>query len=194
MACSDKTLVQSISYGCAYIGGQHSDNYSTVAWRVPWGLQMIPAVMLFFLMFFLPESPRWLARKDRWEEAHDVLARVHAKGDLDHPFVLLELHDIKEMCEFERRHKNVTYLDLLKPNMLNRTMIGLFMQIWSQLTGMNVMSTYSILPRPHFLPSSSLPSKGLPNPYLFLESSSHLLTLHCSVLYQLCFRDGWLYW
>ena len=143
MACSDKTLVQSISYGCAYIGGQNSDNYSTVAWRVPWGLQMIPAVMLFFLMFFLPESPRWLARKDRWEEAHDVLARVHAKGDLDHPFVLLELHDIKEMCEFERRHKNVTYLDLLKPNMLNRTMIGLFMQIWSQLTGMNVMSTYS---------------------------------------------------
>lgn len=101
---------------------------------------MIPAVFLFIAMTFLPESPRWLARKDRWEDCHRVLAIVHAKGDFNHPFVAVELEDIKEMCEFERRHKNVTYLDLFKPNMLNRTLIGLFTQIWSQLTGMNVMS------------------------------------------------------
>ena len=102
---------------------------------------MIPAVILFFAMMFLPESPRWLARKDRWEDAHDVLALVHGKGDRNSPFVALEMADIREMCEFERRHKNVTYLDLFKPEMLHRTMIGMWMQIWSQLTGMNVMST-----------------------------------------------------
>ena len=59
----------------------------------------------------------------------------------------LELEDIKNMCEFERLHKDVTYLDLFKPNMLNRTIIAVFMQIWSQLTGMNVMSK-SALPFP----------------------------------------------
>lgn len=101
---------------------------------------MLPAIFLFFAMMFLPESPRWLARKDRWEECHDVLALVHGKGDRNSPFVSYELQDIKEMCEFERRHKDVTYLDLFKPNMINRTMIALFTQIWSQLTGMNVMS------------------------------------------------------
>lgn len=90
----------------------------------------------------LPESPRWLARKDRWEECHRVLALVHAKGDLHHPFVALEMQDIRDMCELERQYKNVTYLDLFKPQMLNRTLIGLFTQIWSQLTGMNVMSMY----------------------------------------------------
>lgn len=37
---------------------------------------------------------------------------------------------------------DVTYFDLLKPNMLNRTVIGMFTQIWSQLTGMNVMSMF----------------------------------------------------
>ena len=73
-----------ISYGCSYING-------IAAFRIPWGLQMIPAIFLFFGLFFLPESPRWLARKDRWEECHRVLALVHAKGDRNNPFVQVEL-------------------------------------------------------------------------------------------------------
>lgn len=109
---------------------------------------MIPAVLLFFAMMFLPESPRWLARMDRWEEAHDVLALVHAKGDRNHSFVAIELQDIRDMCELERSFKNVTYLDLFAPRMLNRTLIGLLTQIWSQLTGMNVMSKYCVKTNP----------------------------------------------
>lgn len=96
-------------------------------------------MILFIGMMFLPESPRWLARQDRWEDAHEVLTLVHGKGDRNSPFVMRELQEIKDMCEFERRHKDVGYLDLFKPNMINRTHIGIFTQIWSQLTGMNVM-------------------------------------------------------
>ncbi|EHY57886.1 high affinity glucose transporter [Exophiala dermatitidis] len=124
-----------ISYGCSFIDGN-------AAFRVPWGLQMIPAIILFFGLFFLPESPRWLARNDRWEECHGVLALVHAKGDRNNRFVLRELQEIKDMCEFERRNADVTYLELFKPNMIWRTHIGVFTQIWSQLTGMNVMMYY----------------------------------------------------
>lgn len=135
-----------ISYGCAMIGGRHSSDYSTAAFRVPWGLQMVPGVFLFFMMMLLPESPRWLARKDRWDECHGVLTLVHGHGDPDHPFVALELQDIKDMCAFEASIADVTYLDLFKPNMINRTVIGIFTQIWSQLTGMNVMSKSSSPP------------------------------------------------
>lgn len=124
-----------ISYGCSFLHG-------TSVFRVPWALQMIPALFLIFGLFFMPESPRWLARKDRWEEAHHVLALVHAKGDRHSPFVMRELSEIKEMCEFERNNADVTYLELLKPHMINRTHIGIFTQIWSQLTGMNVMMYY----------------------------------------------------
>ncbi|KAK7426454.1 high affinity glucose transporter [Neonectria magnoliae] len=112
---------------------------------VTWGIlimQMVPAIFLFFMMMLLPESPRWLARKDRWEEAHEVLALVHGQGDPNHPFVAAELQDIKDMCEFERQHANLTYFDLFKPNMLLRTTTAIFMQIWAQLTGMNVMMYY----------------------------------------------------
>ncbi|KAL8718699.1 MAG: hypothetical protein Q9225_004200 [Loekoesia sp. 1 TL-2023] len=124
-----------ISFGSSYIDG-------TAAFRVPWGLQMIPAIGLFCAMFFLPESPRWLARKERWEEAHAVLTLVHSKGDPDSPFVRRELEEIREMVEFEKQNSDVTYLELLKPHMINRTHIGVFTQIWSQLTGMNVMMYY----------------------------------------------------
>jgi len=131
-----------MSYGASFIGKDNSREYSTTSFRLPWGLQMIPAFFLFFMMLLLPESPRWLARKDRWEEAHGVLSLVHGKGDPNHPFVQTELKEIRDMVEFERHHADVTYLDLFKPKMLNRTFIGMFTQIWSQLTGMNVMMYY----------------------------------------------------
>ncbi|KAH8424979.1 sugar porter family MFS transporter [Aspergillus melleus] len=124
-----------ISYGCTYIKG-------TASFRIPWGLQMIPAILLFLGMIVLPESPRWLARKDRWEECHAVLTLVHGKGDPNASFVQLEYEEIKSMCEFERRNADVSYLELFKPTMINRTHVGIFTQIWSQMTGMNVMMYY----------------------------------------------------
>ena len=124
-----------ISYGCSFIKG-------TAAFRLPWGLQAIPGILLFIGMMFLPESPRWLARKDRWEECMEVLTLVHGKGDRNSPYVAREYEEIKEYCEIERNNADVTYWELFYPRNINRTHIGLFTQIWSQLTGMNVMMYY----------------------------------------------------
>lgn len=121
-----------ICYGSSYIEG-------SAAFRLPWGLQMIPAMLLFLGLVFLPESPRWLAKKDRWDEAKSVLVLVHGRGDENSVWVARELEEIREVVEFERLNSDVTYFELFKPNMINRTMIGVFTQIWSQLTGMNVM-------------------------------------------------------
>ena len=64
---------------------------------------------------------------------------VHAHGDPNSPFVQKEMAEIREVVEFERANSDVTYFELFKPKMINRTHIGIFTQIWSQLTGMNVM-------------------------------------------------------
>lgn len=122
-----------ISYGCSFIHG------TTASFRVPWALQMIPAIILFFGMIILPESPRWLATKDRWEECEQVLILTHGKGDPNSPWVAREYQEIKQWLEIERRSKAVSYMELFSPRYINRTHIGLFTQIWSQLTGMNVM-------------------------------------------------------
>ena len=100
---------------------------------------MLPAVLLLCFMIFMPESPRWLARKDRWEECHRILTLIHGKGDPDSPFVQYELEDIKEACALEAQLADVTYWELFYPKNIYRTHIGMFTQIWSQLTGMNVM-------------------------------------------------------
>ncbi|KAK6442059.1 high affinity glucose transporter [Oleoguttula sp. CCFEE 5521] len=124
-----------ISYGCSFLDGP-------TAFRVPWALQMIPAIILFFGMMILPESPRWLATKSRWEECEQVLVLTLGKGDPSSPLVARELKDIKEWLEIERQSQQVSYLELFSPRYINRTHIGLFMQIWSQLCGMNVMMYY----------------------------------------------------
>ena len=117
-----------ISYGCSFIDGP-------AAFRIPWALQMIPAIILFFGMMVLPESPRWLATKDRWEECEKVLILTHGKGDPNSPWVAKEFSEIKEWLEIERQSKSVSYMELFSPRYINRTHIGLFTQIWSQLTG-----------------------------------------------------------
>jgi len=126
-----------ISYGCSFIKGP-------AAFRVPWALQMIPAIILLFGMMILPESPRWLAGKDRWEECEQVLILTHGHGDPNSPWVAREFQEIKEWLEIERQSKQISYLTLFTPRYINRTHIGLFMQIWSQLTGMNVMMYYIV--------------------------------------------------
>jgi hypothetical protein len=56
--------------------------------------------------------------------------------------VAREFQEIKEWLEIERQSKQLSYLTLFTPRYINRTHIGLFTQIWSQLTGMNVMMYY----------------------------------------------------
>lgn len=124
-----------ICYGCSFING-------TGAFRIPWAVQMVPAIILFFGMMFLPESPRWLATKDRWDECERVLVLTHGKGDPNSPWVAREFQEIKHWLEIERQAKGVSYFELFTPRYINRTHIGLFTQIWSQLTGMNVMMYY----------------------------------------------------
>jgi len=125
-----------ICYGGSFLSG-------TAAFRLPWGLQMIPAFLLFLGLCVLPESPRWLAKKDRWEDAHRVLTLVHGKGDPNSPFVSKELSEIREVVEFERANADVSYIELFRPKMINRTMIGVWTQIWSQLTGEHTSSSPS---------------------------------------------------
>ncbi|KAK0737780.1 general substrate transporter [Schizothecium vesticola] len=124
-----------ICYGSSFLKG-------TAAFRLPWGLQAIPAVLLYAGLMFLPESPRWLAKQDHWDQAKDVLVLVHGHGDPDSLLVKKEMEDIRAVVEFERANADVSYFELVKPKMLNRTVIGVFTQIWSQLTGMNVMMYY----------------------------------------------------
>jgi len=81
-----------VSYGTSFI-------QSNASFRVPWGLQMIPAVVLLICVPFMPRSPRWLASKDRWDEALNVLASLRANGDTTNAEVITEIQEIRERVQ-----------------------------------------------------------------------------------------------
>lgn len=126
-----------IQYGCSYIN-------SNAAWRTPLGLQMLPTAALFTMMWFLPESPRWLVQKGREAEALEVLARVHAEGDQDDEYVLTEFAEIKEKINWEREIRKPSYFALLfSPKYMRRTWIGIGAQFWQQAVGINSITYYA---------------------------------------------------
>ncbi|KAG4424863.1 MFS sugar transporter [Cadophora malorum] len=134
-----------IQYGASWVGGgPNNPNQPTSAFRIPWGVQIVPAVILFFGMFFLPRSPRWLASKDRWEEAIQIMANLHGGGDVNHPKVLAEYQEIEEALRFEREEAISSYRQLVEPRMLKRVLLGMSIQMWSQLCGMNIMMYYIV--------------------------------------------------
>ncbi|KAF5366886.1 hypothetical protein D9615_010541 [Tricholomella constricta] len=68
---------------------------SEAEWRIPLGLQILPALPLISFMLLLPESPRWLAEKGRMDEARQTLARLHANADENDQFVNAQIEDMK---------------------------------------------------------------------------------------------------
>ena len=127
-------------YGASHVGGGPEDPFQPEsAFRIPWGIQMIPGFILFIGLFFCPYSPRWLASKDRWEEAIQVLASLHGGGDVNHPKVLAQYQEIEEALRFEREQAISSFKALVAPRMLKRVILGMSIQAWSQLCGMNIM-------------------------------------------------------
>ncbi|KAF7561160.1 hypothetical protein G7046_g2968 [Stylonectria norvegica] len=127
-----------ISYGCSIsIEGPS-------AFRIAWGIQGIPGFILFGALFFFPESPRWLAQHDRWEECHYNLAHLHAGGDMDSPLVIAEMEEVREAVRIAQLSKDIGYLGLFAPRIWKRTVVGCSVQIWQQLLGGNVMLYYLV--------------------------------------------------
>lgn len=109
-------------------GGPNNPHQSSAAFRIPWGIQIVPGFILFVGMFLFPKSPRWLASKDRWEEAIQVLAKLHGKGDVNHPKVLAEYKEIEEALMLEREQATTSYQELMKPRIAKRVFLGMSLQ------------------------------------------------------------------
>lgn len=126
-----------VSYGLHFIKG-------VASFRIAWGLQIVPGLILMFGCFFIPESPRWLAKNGYWEDAEQIVADVQAKGNREDPEVMIEISEIKEQLLVDEHVKSFGYADLFSKKYIHRTIIGVFAQIWQQLTGMNVMMYYIV--------------------------------------------------
>src|ERR1700690_4104784 len=79
-------------------------------WRWMFGLSVVPAAIFAIGMIFLPESPRWLAKRGYHDRARAILARIRDTSDVDG-----ELAEIEQTLEKSDEHGN--WRDLLSPSL-----------------------------------------------------------------------------
>jgi SP family sugar porter-like MFS transporter len=106
-------------------------------WRWMFGAETLPAFLFFLLMFFVPESPRWLVKYGREELAADILTKV---GGSD--YARFEVEDVQSTLSAEEIAR-VRFRDLLEPRLLKIVGLGVFLAVFQQWCGINVIFNYA---------------------------------------------------
>ena len=102
-------------------------------WRGMFGMGLIPAILFFLLLFFIPQSPRWLTAKGYPDKARAVLARVTNAETA-----------AREVAEIQATLKEETgsIRQLFEPGLRLALFLGVSIAVLSQLTGINVIIYY----------------------------------------------------
>ncbi|KAJ5943463.1 hypothetical protein N7516_003631 [Penicillium verrucosum] len=113
------------------------------AWRIPSLLQIAPAMVQIVTVMFLPESPRYLISKDRYDEAFDILTKYHAEGDRSSIIVKAELAQIERTIKMELEESKQTWWDMFRTaGMRRRLFISAFLGLFTQWSGNTLISYY----------------------------------------------------
>lgn len=124
-------------YGMSFTDG-------SIAWRLPIACQTIFAAFVILLVFGLPESPRYLYKAGRNEEALEVLCQVY-DGTPDHPKIAKEQADVLEALKLEQEHGEYKWSQLLKKDEVQtgrRVLLAYGMQFMNQMGGINLVVYY----------------------------------------------------
>ncbi|GAE29417.1 sugar porter family MFS transporter [Halalkalibacter hemicellulosilyticus] len=103
-------------------------------WRWMLGYGVLPGLIFFVLLFFIPESPRYLIQKGREKEAFQTLTRINGEE-----VAKQEAKEIKVSIETE---KNTSVKQLLKPGLRMAMGVGIFLALFNQVIGMNAVTYY----------------------------------------------------
>lgn len=106
-------------------------------WRLMLGTSAVPAAVLFFGMFILPHSPRWLIKTGRNEEARDVLLKT-CGGDSS--LADAELNEIRKVISMESKGG---FTDMLRPPVSRALVTGIGLFLIQQWVGINTVMYYA---------------------------------------------------
>ncbi|GAK64604.1 hexose transport-related protein [Moesziomyces antarcticus] len=116
-----------------------------IAWRVQLAAAFVPAVPLLVLVWFIPESPRWLLKKRRYAASFRSFCRlrnsnIQAARDLYYAHAQIEI----ERHAFEGRTYSRRLRDLfVVPRLRTATLGSLIVMLAQQLSGINIIAFYS---------------------------------------------------
>ena len=104
-------------------------------WRWMLLVMAAPAILLFFSLFLVPESPRWLVARHQIDEALKVLLKT--SGELSAPT------ELKEIQQTLQSQEESSYSELLSPKIRPLLFIGIILAVFQQITGINTIMYYA---------------------------------------------------
>ncbi len=109
---------------------------STGNWRGMFAGALVPAGILLIGLFFLPETPRWLLKRGREQEARAVLDSTHGDGETE-----AEIAQIREVIRLDTERQS-RWRDLLAPWIRPMLIVALLLAIGQQFSGVNAINAY----------------------------------------------------
>lgn len=107
-----------------------------IGWRYMFGAEGVPAVLFLLLMFVVPESPRWLAKANRYPQAEKVLRRIGSVEYAQHT-----LSDMRHSLGSE--NQQVPLSALWQPKVRPIVVMGVVLAVFQQWCGINVIFNYA---------------------------------------------------
>jgi len=105
-----------------------------MGWRYMLGSETIPAILFFAAMFFVPESPRWLVKEGREDEALGILSTINGPEKAK-----TILNDVQEALLEEKG----TLKELFSGRFKKAILVGIILAVFSQFQGINAIMYYA---------------------------------------------------
>ncbi len=103
-------------------------------WRWMYGMGAVPSVLFFLLLLGVPESPRWLVKNGREEEARTVLTRADTAEA-----AAAGIRDIKDTLALEEG----SFREIFRPAFRRPLLIAVVLAVFQQITGINAILYYA---------------------------------------------------
>lgn len=107
--------------------------FNAEVWRGMLGLGVIPALLFFFGLLMIPESPRWLIQKGRTAEGVSIISRItnQPKSEIE-----------AGLSTQNNKNEKGSYKDLFAPGVRKALVIGILLPLFSQFSGINAIIYY----------------------------------------------------
>ncbi|KAL9134240.1 MAG: hypothetical protein Q9175_004579 [Cornicularia normoerica] len=139
-----------VAYWIEYGANFYKGGTGQFTWRFPIAFQIAPLLLLFAICWLFPESPRWLVKVGREEEARYVLGRLRGETGEDVGKAEAEFQDIRNIAELERKTaKAQSYIAMLfgigsgKLHTGRRVQLVIWLQImqeWIGIAGVTIFA------------------------------------------------------
>ncbi|POS86958.1 hypothetical protein EPUL_003726, partial [Erysiphe pulchra] len=140
----------------AIVDNACKDRNDSGSYRIPVGVQFIYVLILIMGMLILPETPRFLIRKGKTEEAKKVIAKIR-RLDIDNIAVREDFEEISSKYVEEFSYGKATYSDCITGGMAKRLLTGCALQALQQLSGINFIFYYG---------TKYFENSGIKNPFV----------------------------